>query len=196
MIRRSFLALCSLLALAACGSAPPTPVDHFYRLQPVSLAATSLPPLQVEPLRADSLYAERPLVFSEAGQSRALRQYHYHLWLYPPAQLVQDHLSASLGRTAREGKDGLRLEGRILRFDRVLLGKGVSKAVVALELQVRAGGKLLLDKVYEAEQAAADASIAAHVQAVEQALGNIYGQLAGDLAGDLQREQARAAGRP
>ena len=77
-----------LLLLAACGSVPPAPTDRFYRLQPahVAPAATSLPgAVAVNAFRADSLYAERPIVYSDEASLRQLRQYHYHLWLYPPA---------------------------------------------------------------------------------------------------------------
>ena len=92
-----------LLLLAACGSVPPAPTDRFYRLQPahVAPAATSLPgAVAVNAFRADSLYAERPIVYSDEASLRQLRQYHYHLWLYPPAQIVQEHFKASLGSAA------------------------------------------------------------------------------------------------
>ena len=86
-------------------------------------------------------------------------------------QLVQDHLASSLGKSATE--NGARLEGRILRFDRVVAGKS-SKAVVALELRLLSGSKVVLSKTYQSEQQAADDTIAAHVVATEQALAAIY----------------------
>ncbi len=90
------------LLLAACGSVPPAPVDRFYRLQPVSVSSASkvLPgAVAVQTFRADSLYAERPIIHAEETSLRQLRQYHYHLWLYPPAQMVQGHFVSSLGGT-------------------------------------------------------------------------------------------------
>lgn len=186
MIRSVLTLLVLCLSLIGCGSVPPTPVDRFYRLQPVALSALvpskAFPAgLAIQPFRADSLYAERPLVYSEDANSRQLRQYHYHLWLYAPAQLVQDHLLASFGKAAdRSGKEtGPRLEGRILRFDRVLAGKN-STAIVMLELRLRNGAKVLLNKTYQAEQAAADDSVGAHVVAIEQALAAIYRQFLQD----------------
>lgn len=181
----SLIALC--LALAACGSVPPAPADRFYRLQPASVSAPggALPgPIAVRPLRADSLYAERPLVFSEEGNPRQLRQYHYHLWLYAPAQMVHDHLTASLGGVldfAAGGRPPHALDGRIVRFERVLDGRH-GKAAAALELRLSAGGKTVLAKTYRAEQAAGDASFPAFVIAMEQALGKIYAEFLGDVS--------------
>ena len=40
MTRLSFLILALSLWLSACGSAPPAPVDRFYRLQPVMVPAS------------------------------------------------------------------------------------------------------------------------------------------------------------
>ena len=187
MIRTLFALAAFVLTLAGCGSVPPAPVDRFYRLQPVVLdlpAKALAGGVALQPFRADSLYAERPLVYGDEANPRQLRQYHYHLWFYAPAQLVQDHLAASLGKLVDPaGKENAsRLEGRILRFDRMLAGKS-SKAVVALELRLMKGNKLILGKTYTAERMAADESVAAHVVAVEEALAAIYAEFLKDCAG-------------
>ncbi len=180
-----FFGLC--LLLAGCGSIPPTPTDNFYRLQPVPLPATRTAfsgGITVQPLRADSLYSERPIVYSEASSLRQLRQYHYHLWLYPPAQLVQGHLAASLGNAP--GLAGSKLlanviEGRIVSFERVVSGKN-SKAVASLELHLLVDGKSKVNKTYLAEQSASDDSLGAFAMAMEQALGRIYTEFLADAA--------------
>ena len=178
MIRILILMILAV-ALTACGSAPPAPAERFYRLQPVKLSPAGKPAeIVVLPFRADSLYAERPLVYGDAADPRQLRQYHYHLWLYAPPQLVREHLAASLGRPATGS--GARLEGRVLRFDRMLAGKH-SQAVVTLELLLTQGGKELLRKTYTAEQPAADDSVAGHVLATEQALVAIYTEFLRDF---------------
>jgi ABC-type uncharacterized transport system auxiliary subunit len=187
MTRLTALLLSIGLLLSACGSVPPAPIDRFYRLQPVSVSsvAKSLPgAIVVQPFRADSLYAERPIIYSEEASARQLRQYHYHLWLYPPAQLVREHFTSSLGRTLDlTGGDSAPnvLDGRVTGFERVLSGKS-SKAVVALELRLQAGGKTLLSKTYQAEQPAADESLGAFAVAIEQALGKIYAEFLADVA--------------
>ncbi|MBL8413791.1 MAG: membrane integrity-associated transporter subunit PqiC [Propionivibrio sp.] len=184
-LHATLLSFC--LLLAACGSVPPAPSDRFYRLQPVSVssAGKALPgAVAVQTFRADSLYAERPIIYAEESSLRQLRQYHYHLWLYPPAQMVQGHFVSSLG-SALDLSGGSNapyvVDGRILGFERVLSGKN-SKAVVALELRLLAGGKTLLNRTYQAEQAAADDSLDAFAVAMEQALAKIYTEFLADLA--------------
>jgi len=179
-----------MLFLSACGNVPPAPVDHFYRLQPTVISARSSSPaaplgaIAVSPFRADSLYAERPIVYAEEPGLRQLRQYHYHLWLYPPAQTVQRHLTASLGNALDLRGDATAanvLEGRVVGFERVLSGK-TSRAVVALELSLSRDGKVRTSKTYQAEQSAADDSLDAFAAAVEQALAKIYAEFLSDLA--------------
>jgi len=187
MNRLHALYLIVCLLLGACSSVPPTPTDRFYRLQPVTVPSVSKAlsgPIAVQPFRADSLYAERPIIYAEESSLRQLRQYHYHLWLYPPAQMVQANLVASLGSALDlSGDNAARsvLEGRVIGFERVVSGKN-SKAVVALELHLRVDGKTRVNKIYPAQQAAADDSLDAFVVAMEQALAKIYAEFLGDLA--------------
>lgn len=168
--------------LAACGSAPPAPSDRFYRLQ------VSAPPLAktvgVRSVRADSLYAERPIVFTHADDSRQLRQYHYHLWLYPPARMVQDHLQAALGGTAV--RDAVRfIDVRITHFERVLDDRH-GRALAGLEVAFSDARGMQDVRHYRAEVAAADGSWPAFAAAMETALGEIYRQLAHTI--DTQAE--------
>jgi len=191
MNRLTALLLMLCLLLTACGSVPPAPIDHFYRLQATPVSATtkaSLGAITVSPFRADSLYAERPMIYTEEASLRQLRQYHYHLWLYPPAQMVQRHLVASLGNALDLSGDSTAvnvLEGRIVGFERVLSGsasKPASKAVVALELTLTSSGKTHLSKTYQAELLASDDSLGAFAVATEQALAKIYAEFLADLA--------------
>ena len=191
MNRLTALLLMLCLLLTACGSVPPAPIDHFYRLQATPVSATtkaSLGAITVSPFRADSLYAERPMIYTEEASLRQLRQYHYHLWLYPPAQMVQRHLAASLGNALDLSGDSIAanvLEGRVVGFERVLSGSAgnpASKAVVALELNLTSNGKTRLRKTYQAEQPATDDSLDAFALAMEQALAKIYAEFLADLA--------------
>ena len=187
MNRLNALLLMLCLLLTACGSVPQAPIDHFYRLQASVVSPAAKVPLgaiTVSPFRADSLYAERPMIYTDEASLRQLRQYHYHLWLYPPAQMVQRHLLASLGNSLDLGGDSAAanvLEGRVVGFERVLAGKN-SKAVVALELNLTSNGKTRLSKTYQAEQLATDDSLAAFAGAMEQALAKIYAEFLADLA--------------
>lgn len=187
MNRLNALLMTLCLLLAACGSVPPAPIDHFYRLQATPLSATAKAQpgaIAVTHFRADSLYAERPIIYTDETSLRQLRQYHYHLWLYPPAQIVQRHLAASLGNVLDLGGDSTAanvLEGRVVGFERVLAGKS-SKAVVALELSLTSNGKTRLSKSYQSEQLATDDSLGAFAVAMELALAKIYAEFLADLA--------------
>jgi ABC-type uncharacterized transport system auxiliary subunit len=180
------LAMLSIL-LAACGTAPPVPSDRYYRLSTARVTAPDdarpTEALTVHALRAESLYAERAMVFTDARNPRELRQYHYRLWLYPPSQLVQDHLIASLANAvniAPAGQARLALQGRILRFDQIL-GAERSHAAVTLELQLLEDGRPISTQTYEAVEPASDDSFTAFVEAMERALSSIYQDLLGQL---------------
>ena len=167
------------LLLAGCGSVPPAPSDRFYRLQVETPTAPAPARIDVRSVRADSLYAERPIVFATADDPRQLRQYHYHLWLYPPAQAVREHMRASLGTA--DGKTALAAEVRISGFERVVDGK-TSLARAALDISVSGTSGTLLEKRYQATRAAADDSFSSFTAAMERALQQIYGELLRDLA--------------
>jgi uncharacterized lipoprotein YmbA len=164
------------VGLSACGSAPPAPVDHFYRLQ----TSASLPMVDIGRIQATSLYAERPIVYSEASNPRQLRQYHYHLWLYPPAQMIREVLSTSAAPQP-DGKARPLLDARIVSFDRIVAAGG-SSARVVLDVTLGAGSTATTTRRYQAESVAGDASITAFVVAMEAALGQVVAEIQRDLA--------------
>ena len=182
-VRRALACLSALIAglasLTGCGNVPPAPSDHFYRLQPVAVSAPPPAPPAVGMLRADSLYSERPIVHDDATEPRLLRQYHYHLWLYPPASLVGEHLASSLG-TVQDEKAARRIEGRIIAFEQRRDAQG-SRAVAGLELRLIDAGRRGPPRAFYAERPAADTSLPAFVAAMEGALGDIYQRALRDL---------------
>lgn len=186
MSRKPLLVPALLLALATtlagCGSVPPAPADNFYRLQTPAASAMNLSvAVEIRRVQADSLYAERPIVYSEAGNLRQLRQYHYHLWLYPPAQMLRDALRTQLPTAATASGKTVTLDARIVAFDRIVSGSN-SSAQAALEVTVTSGNQTLIEKRYQAEQASSDATLTAFVVAMEGALGRIYAEVARDMA--------------
>ena len=92
---------------------------------------------------------------------------------------LMDSLTQAFDFSRSKESDNV-LEGRVLGFERVFSGKS-SKAVVALEMRLVASGRVLTNKVYKAEQTAADDSMGAFVEAMERALAKIYNELLTDL---------------
>jgi len=181
MSRRLALVFAICAGLTACGNVPPAPTEQFYRLQGVSVPdRVPAAALEIGRFSADSIYAERPMVRGDADDLRAVRQYHYHLWLYPPAQLVREHLAQALGARLSDFAER-RIEGRVLRFDRI--GSGASAyAVVELELSVVVHGReVVFVQRYAQKEAVAGDGVRAHVQATEVALAKIYARFLADL---------------
>jgi ABC-type uncharacterized transport system auxiliary subunit len=166
-----------LTGLAACGgNVAPAPEERFYRLQVTALTDSGpAAGLAVGRFFADSIYAERPLVYGDPADPHSARQYHYHLWLYPPAELVRDHLAQTLGVRQADFAER-RIEGRVLRFDRV--GR---QAKVEVELRVVHGREAVFDRRYAAEESASGDGVRAHVEATERALATIYVRFIADL---------------
>lgn len=176
---RAILPAIAFLAalLTACGSAPPAPSDRFYRLQAELQRPTQA--VTVRSVRADSLYAERAIVFVREDDPRQLRQYHYHLWLYPPAQTVQEHLRTGFG-SVPTGDASFSLDARVTHFERVLDGRN-SRALAGLAVTIADARGAVSEKRYRAEVAATDDSYSSFAMAMEKALGNIYRELGTDI---------------
>jgi ABC-type uncharacterized transport system auxiliary subunit len=132
-----------VLLLAACASEP-VPAERYYR--PVLTAPAAVAPLQqrllVEHFDASGLYVDRALLFrSEDG---SYRQFHYHSWIQPPADLLSDllvdYLRAAFGApqvfTPDARVDGdLRLRARLRRLEQ-LRDSGPQRAALGLEFML------------------------------------------------------------
>ena len=89
--------LIGALLLAGCSSTPPIPNDVYYRLQLAPPSQRFESPrvagaVVVERPGAASVYASRDLAYSDAPPHLALSHYHYHHWVDPPPQLLQQEL--------------------------------------------------------------------------------------------------------
>jgi cholesterol transport system auxiliary component len=187
--------LVAAVLLAACGSAPPVPEDHFYRLRvtPAPSPGQKLLPgtVEIDRFVADGLTAGRPIVYSESGKPYQVREYHYHFWTQPPTVMLRDELVAFL-RAAKVADAVVTPEMRV-PADFVLTGKisrlekvvgEPPKAVLEMELAVRkaAGGKLVFLDTYRIESTADGAGVDDTVNALNQALATIYRKFLSDLA--------------
>jgi len=184
----TLLALSAFL-LAACQSAPPVPENRYYRVHASSTTAPANPLLKAEvavlPLRAEGLYSERALLFSDGA--RTLQQYHYHHWLYAPNCLLQEFLADQFRQAGlatkvhgaeHRNEAPYAVSGRIVNLERIA---PQNKARVTLELRLDKNGKRLWQQTYSTEEAMTENSIPAYVLATEHALQRITADFVGDL---------------
>jgi len=200
-------ALAVAALLAGCGSAPPLPNDVYYRLQLAPSAQRFEAPrvaglVVVERPTAVSVYSSRDVAYSDGPPHLYLSHYHYHHWVDPPAQLLQqglvDHLrSANLAPNvaAEAGRliPAYRISGVVRRFER-LKGESGWQVVVALELRadpVR-GEQPLLMQQYETVIAAEGDGMEATVQAFAKATGALFDRFVADLGKVLPSEPVTA----
>jgi len=190
-MKRPVAALLALSAflLAACQSAPPVPENRYYRVHASSATAPAVPALKDEvtvlPLRAEGLYSERALLFSDGA--RTVQQYHYHHWLYAPNRLLQEFLVGQFGQAglaarvhrADHGNESTyAVSGRIVNLERIA---PQNKARVTLELRLDKHGKRLWQKTYSAEEPMTENSIPAYVLSTEHALQRIAADFVSDV---------------
>lgn len=170
-----------LLLVAACGSAPPAPIDRFYRLpepQAASTASLVNGVLRVRPIRAEGVHAERAILTMTSPDSLHLEQERYAFWVDAPPRLVQAWIVGWLrsagaadmvvNETVRESD--MELRGRIISFERILDG-GDSRVALGLELRLdNALGKPVLLRNYRRSVEVDGRGISAAAEALATAL--------------------------
>lgn len=182
-----YLGLAALLmvALTACSNrVAELPEDRFYRLPeptPVAAAPRFAGTLAVALPASDGLHNERAMLYAQHDRLLEIRRYHYFFWVQTPPRLVQEHLAEYLRRARvaepvvlADGKvgSGLRLESRLIRFERIV-GGTVPQVMVELELALRDGADARRHR-YRVLLPAQDGSVYASVEAFGQALEAIY----------------------
>jgi uncharacterized lipoprotein YmbA len=188
-------ALCIyILFIGACSVASVPDVTYF-RLPPATPPARmskplSVLPIEVETFRAEGLYAEQAIIYAVSADAGALRAYHYQLWSDPPSRHLQERLTLRLRDSGISplvsdrlpaSVQALRIQGRILRYERIKRDAGVVVAV-AFEMRVeQETGEPLLEQNYSAEEAAGDDSMAATVRAFASAVDATFAKFQADL---------------
>ncbi len=203
-MKRRWLMLLGVSALTAC-NVPTVPDFNYYRLpkpQPLPAATAPLPDsIVVDAFDADGLYADQALVYAVDASAQQLRQYHYQLWTDPLTRILQRRLIVLLREAgfSHEVTDELpasqaaiRIDGIVLRFDRVPRGEGGWTVAVALKLHADApDGRRLVDEIYHDEQAVDAGDLKASVDAY----GAIVDRLFARFCADLQRKGGAAHAR-
>lgn len=183
------------LVLGACGSTGTVPEDRFYRLTPVVVETLETQliddNLVVAPLLSYDVYRDRAIAYNPIDEPASLQHHHYHFWVAPPTELVQEHLvdflrqagiarSVSAAARSRSTVPAL-LDTRLTRFERVLQDNGSAEFAVTLEFTLKIDGTAVLQQRYEAKTPAADDGFAATVEAAERGLVQVYRELLDDL---------------
>ena len=178
-----------LLLLASL--APLLPRDHYYRLlvpTPEAGAAEAPLPgiLSVELLQADGLLRERPLLYSESGESYELQQHNYHYWNDAPPRMLQDQMVTYLRRSGVSRqvvtpdmriRANYQVSGKVRRLER-LLGGGPPRVFVEIELALLrlTDERVLVVETFSAEEPASDETVDAAIVALNRATADIFGR--------------------
>jgi ABC-type uncharacterized transport system auxiliary subunit len=179
-VRAVLLAACAGLALAGCAGRA-RPETRYYTLAISGAPAAALPgPVRVGVFTADEPYAGERIAYRTSPYR--LDYYSYHRWAAKPRTLVATALRDYLERAAPPA-DGLPLEivGHIRRLEEVDEPAGWSGAL-ALDLGVRRGGNVLLERTYAETEPAGARNLEAVAAALSRALGRILDRFAADLA--------------
>lgn len=178
------------LGMVACAQ-PELPQDNYYRLdlsQPAAGETVLDGVLEVDRFRADGLTSGRPLAYTE-GKGH-LSEYHYHFWVEPPVDLLQDAMVKYLRNAKvathivtpelRMNADYF-LTGKIMRLERDLASG--TKVAVELELGLKrtSDDKILVLKTYNRLLDQSSKGVNGAVRAIETALGEIYAEFLNDV---------------
>ena len=182
--------------LFGCSAAPPLPEDVYYRLQLAPPAQRFDAPriaglVVVDRPNAASVYTSRNLAYSDSPPHLHLSHYHYHHWVDPPPQLLQqelvDHLrNANLAQNvateAGRAVPAWRISGNVRRFERQKTDSGWQVAV-ALELRAEPTDRKRapLMQQYETVLAVQGNGIEDTVKAFSQATGGLFDRFLADL---------------
>lgn len=192
----STLVIAGVLAglLNACGGAPVVPDDQFYRLQAAEpsvgkklFAGT----LEVNRFVADGLTAGRPIVYSEAGKSYQVKEFHYHFWTQSPTVMLRDELVTYLRRAKifdtvvtpelRISADYV-LSGKIKRLEKIIGEQPKTALEIELGLKEAAGGKLIFLDTYRMETDSDGKGVGDAVVSLNKSLSAIYAKFITDLS--------------
>ncbi|HEX3895809.1 MAG TPA: ABC-type transport auxiliary lipoprotein family protein [Rudaea sp.] len=194
-MKRTLALFFLVVALAACSPTSVPDVTYFRLPTPTPLPRADKPltslPMEVEVFRGEGIYAEQALIYSTNEHSTELRTYHYQLWGDPPSRGLQARLTKMLREsgvstlvtdTLPASDQALRVQGRIIRYERVQNGQTYA-AHVAFDIRVEQdSGEPVLEQTYAGDADAADATIAATVQAFGTAVDQAFAKFYGDLA--------------
>ena len=175
-----------LLSLAGCGSAPPVPEDHYYRLAAAGPVVTEWRfdrPVRVLMPEADSLYHGRAMLYARTESPLEVHRYRYRFWTAPAPRMLARLTKERLGRYAAEGGEpALELALRIRHFEVEQGTPSAARLGVTAVLRDPGAGCVLFARRYDYRQPARGQTHYALVQAFQTVVDRYLSDLAGDLA--------------
>ena len=191
-----------LLAMYGCGTVP-LPDYRYYRPKDINMPVALAHPvidgvLQIEGFRADGMFGERPIAYSDESEPQKLLQYHYQLWTDPPGAILQRrfidvltamNVAASVTARASVRAEPYKLSGTIERLERVKQLSGNWEVVVKLRIRVESprGTLPILEHTYERKAAATGDSISESIELLGHAVDDIAESVARDLLESSKR---------
>ncbi len=187
MIRVHWLLPCLFpLLMAGCGSTPPAPEDHYYRLAATGQAFGRWRfdrPVRVLMPEADSLYHGRAMLYARSGTPLELHRYRYRFWTAPPPRMLVRLTKERLGSHAAEaGEQALELALRIRHFEVEQGRPSAARLGITAVLRDPQAGCVLFDRKYDYREPAEAPTHYALVQAFQRAVDRYLADLAADLA--------------
>ncbi len=188
------LPLCGVLLLVACASPAPISEPVWYRLAeptPLRVSQPLAEAISVHGFRAAGLHGEQSLVYSDEPAGLRLRQYNYHLWTHPPAQMLEHRLASMLRQAGAaplvasrlpNRREGLRISATLLALERVNQGAHWQvRVAMAFEVEA-ADGSRLPHLVEYADQRIADGDgVERSVHAFSVAIDSVFERFVSDL---------------
>lgn len=174
------------------GNPAPVPQDYFYTLPDNAEATNKHKPIyntiSVDKIRATGIYNERDILYLHKDKPLSIQRYHYHHWVMPPAQLVQQQIKRYLNTHNFAAQvmdfhpatktDGI-IKGTLLQFEQIIDGKNISVRV-SIELDFKSKNKHIV-KRYAVQSQAKNDSIHASATAFGEAVEKILQQFVSDI---------------
>jgi len=187
----TILILLSLLLSACFGSPSSVPEDRFYtlRVNPAEIVKTKYKLITIQKVHAYGLYNERAMLYAKSDLPLQIKRYHYHHWVMPPTQLIQQnlkdylsisHIAENVAIRAISGVNTLRISAELLAFERVV---SVDKQFVHVELvfEVQQSNGHYNSYKYTENVKTSSNTLHAAADAYGLALGRIFKKLLNEL---------------
>lgn len=185
------LVLLSLLLAGCFGSPSSVPEDRFYTLSvsPSKTVTEKYKSIIINKIHAYGIYNERAILYARSELPLQIKRYHYHHWVMPPTQLIQNSLKKYLVKSeiasnvvvqAVNTGDSLRISAEILAFERII-NKNENSVKVEIEFSVKQSNNQYKNYRYSQTVKAEKDTLHSAAVSYGKALSIIYSKFVKDL---------------